>query len=87
MSDPTIDKPILSANQILGWGVLYVMLIAAADIPGLGKISASFAWLLFLSILLFYGVDFFNNLGALSGGYTITTSDDGTTSIDLTGGN
>lgn len=68
MNDPTKDAPILSAQSVLGWGVLYLMLIAAADIPATGKVSAAFAWLLFISILLMFGVDAFNGLTRLLGG-------------------
>jgi len=83
MQDPTIDNPIITAQQVLGWGVLYVMLIAAADIPGLGKISAAFGWLLFLSILLFYGVDAMNGLNNLFGGNTPYTAPNGDKGIKV----
>lgn len=76
-SDPTIDNPIITPQQVLGWGVLYVMLIAAADIPGLGKISAAFAWLLLLSIALFYGVDAANGLNSLMSGNRNITAPNG----------
>ncbi len=83
MKDPTIDAPILSAQQVLGWGVLYLILIAGADIPATGKIAAAFSWLLFLSIMLFYGVDAFNNLSNLDGGVTTYTNPDGSGGINI----
>lgn len=68
MTDPTIDNPIISIQQVMGWGVLYLMLIAAADIPATGQLSAAFAWLLFVSILLMFGVDALNGLANLTSG-------------------
>lgn len=57
---PATSEQIMQA--VFGWAVLFVMLIVASDVPGLGDLAAAFAWLLLLSILIIYGPAAFNNL-------------------------
>lgn len=56
------------SRSILGWGAIFVTLVALADFEATANLSASFAWLIFISVLLLYGPQAFTNLSTLFGG-------------------
>jgi hypothetical protein len=49
----------------LGWGVLFVVLVAAADFPQTADLAAAFATLIFVAVMLLYGPTALGNLSTL----------------------
>lgn len=61
--------PVLNVSRsLLGWGVIFIVLVAMADFESTANLAASFAWLIFISVLLLYGPTAFGNLSSLLGG-------------------
>lgn len=61
--------PVLNVSRsLLGWGAIFVALVALADFESTANLAASFAWLIFISVLLLYGPTAFGNLSSLFGG-------------------
>lgn len=56
------------SRSVIGWGILFVALIALADIEATAEIAAAFAWLIFVSVLLLYGPTAFAALSTLTQG-------------------
>lgn len=54
-------------ESFLAWGVILVVLVALSDIEATGALGASFAWLIFLSVLFVYGEPAFDNLRVMIG--------------------
>lgn len=52
----------MTFNAAVGWGILFLVLIAATDIPGTQPIAAGIAWLFFLSVLFKFGPDAFQTI-------------------------
>ena len=69
---PYSNAPVLAkidaSRSVLGWGAIFVALIGLADFPATANLAASFAWLIFISVLLLYGPQAFANLSSLFGG-------------------
>ena len=55
-------------RAVIGWGVLFVVLIGMADIPATAELAAAFAWLIFVSVMMLYGPTALGTLGGLLGG-------------------
>ncbi len=55
-------------RSLLGWGVIFLVLIGMADFDSTAPLATSFAWLIFLSVLLRYGQQAFGNISSLVGG-------------------
>jgi hypothetical protein len=49
----------------LGWGVLFVVLVAAADFEQTAELAAAFATLIFVAVMLLYGPTALGNLSTL----------------------
>lgn len=57
----------ITAQTLVGWAMLFIILIALADIEATGDLASAFAYLLLLTILLAFGPDAFDNLTRLLG--------------------
>lgn len=49
-------------NAAVGWGILFLVLIAATDIPATQTPAAMMAWLFFVSVLFKFGPDAFKTI-------------------------
>jgi hypothetical protein len=49
----------------LGWGVVFVVLVAAADFPQTAELAAAFATLIFVAVMLLYGPTALGNISNL----------------------
>jgi len=49
----------------LGWGVLFVMLVAASDFEATAELAAAFATLIFVAVILLYGPTALANVSSL----------------------
>lgn len=52
------DSGVIAVNvgrSVLGWGVLFVILVALSDIEATAELAAAFAWLIFVGVMLLYG--------------------------------
>lgn len=57
----------MTSQGFYGWGVLLIMLVAAADFEATSEIAAAFAVLLLVSVLLIYGPAAFGWLSSVVG--------------------
>jgi uncharacterized membrane protein YhaH (DUF805 family) len=57
-----------TANNAMGWAVLFVFLVILADIPATQALATTFAWLILLSVLMLFGPLAGQNIGSLFGG-------------------
>lgn len=53
-------------RSVIGWGVLSLFLIAAADIEATAELASAFAWLIFVAVLLLYGPSALATLSTLT---------------------
>lgn len=58
----------MTAQGFYGWGVLLILLVAAADFDATADVAAAFAVLLLVSVLLIYGPAAFDWLTTVVGG-------------------
>lgn len=58
----------MTIGNALGFAALFLMLIAATDIPMTAPLAAVFAWLLLVAFLLKYGPDAFNTIAGATKG-------------------
>lgn len=59
----TIPEP----RQLAGWALLTILLLIAVDLDTTAEVATALTWLIFLSIMLLYGVDLFNKLSTIVG--------------------
>lgn len=55
-------------QQLAGWALLTFILFAMSDLTSTAEVAVAFAWLIFISVLLLYGVDLFDRLSDMVGG-------------------
>lgn len=55
-------------QQLAGWALLTFILFAMTDLESTAEVAVAFAWLIFISVMLLYGVDLFNRLSDMVGG-------------------
>lgn len=72
---PTRSDPKLDVPAAVGWGIMFLFLIALADIPATSEVAIGFAWLIFVVVALLYGRDAFRNIGRIGSYSTPTTPD------------
>lgn len=65
---PKSGEPTFTPAMMTGWAVLFLMLIAAADVPATAPLASGFGWLIFISIALAFGPDAFANLTKITVG-------------------
>lgn len=69
--------PGLNVNAAIGWGILFLLLVAGTDIPLLQTPAAMLAWLFFVAVLLLYGPTAFGTVKTVntkvvpSGGHAV----------------
>lgn len=69
----TTGKTTLPDPQVLaGWAILTFILLTATDIDSTAELASAMAMLIFISVLLIYGVDLFNRLSDMVGGKRFT---------------
>lgn len=71
--DPASDR-IVTTQVMVGWAVLFIMLIAAADVPATAPLAAGFAWLLVISTFIMFGTAGFENLTKILGTSSTTSA-------------
>jgi hypothetical protein len=52
----------LTFNAAIGWGVIFLILIAATDVPMTQRPAAMLAWLFLVSVLFKFGPDAFKTI-------------------------
>ena len=66
-ADVTPARVSLSVGRsVIGWAVLSLFLVAAADIPATAELASAFAWLIFVAVLLLYGPSALGTLSTLT---------------------
>lgn len=63
----------MTIGNAVGWGVIFLGLIAATDIPPLASIAAITAWLILVAVLLKYGPPAFTNVSTITAPPAATT--------------
>jgi len=76
-SEPTPNEGRLSPQNLFGWAVLFVILIALADIDSTAELASAFAFLIMVTVLLAFGPDAFNNITRMLGGSVVAPSSGG----------
>lgn len=59
----------ITANAAVGWGVVFLTLIALADIESTSKVAVAFAWLVMISMFLTVGTNAATNLANVQGSF------------------
>lgn len=72
---PTDSGPVFTPQVVTGWAVLFIILIAMADIPASSELAVGFGWLILLSVALAFGPDAFDNISRLLGQNPATVSE------------
>jgi hypothetical protein len=72
-TDAAPNEGRLSPQNLFGWAVLFVILIALADIDSTAALASAFAFLVMVTVLLAFGPDAFNNITRMLGGQVSTT--------------
>lgn len=57
-----------ASRSVIGWAVVSLFLIAAADIEATAELASAFAWLIFVAVLLLYGPSALATLSTLTEG-------------------
>lgn len=55
----------ITSESLFAWGFLFAGLIILSDFPGAGELSAAFAMLILISVLLAFGPAAFDNISTL----------------------
>jgi hypothetical protein len=71
-------EPTFNPTMMTGWAILFLMLVAAADVPTTAPLAAGFGWLIFIAILLAFGGDAFDNISKVALGPTTQAGGGGT---------
>lgn len=62
----TVRAAPLSFNAAIGWGILFLILVAGTDVPALQQPAAMLAWLFFVSVLFKYGPAAFGTISSVN---------------------
>ncbi len=54
-------------GNLVGWAVVYLVLITLSDIPPTGRLAAAFGWLMLVSTLSLFGPSALTNLSGVTG--------------------
>jgi hypothetical protein len=62
----TVQLP--KPQQLTAWGLLTIILLVGVDLDTTAEVSMALAWLIFISVMLLYGVSLGNKLSTMVGG-------------------
>lgn len=61
----TLGNKGITSQSLFAWGFLFAGLVILSDFPGAGELSAAFAMLILISVLLAFGPAAFDNISTL----------------------